>query len=156
MLSPGFGRSGTRSSCRLSPVIPRISLFASLPAQFLGGRRLRRHATSPEPIKRSISGGCKTPESKIKSILSLTIAQLIYHFIERTGPPGRGQLAVFLRCSLLTYQFRYARRSRLEKQPTDRRRKPGYLWDRTLRRTQKQKPFVGRLRGPITSVTLFC
>src|SRR5580692_4168362 len=48
------------------------------------------------------------------------------------NPPGRGQLAVFLRCSLLTYQFRYARRSRLEKQPTDRRRKPCYLWDRTL------------------------
>src|SRR6202790_5510590 len=48
------------------------------------------------------------------------------------NPPGRGQLAVFLRCSLLTYQFRYARRSRLEKQPTDTRRKPCYLWDRTL------------------------
>jgi deoxyribose-phosphate aldolase len=59
-------------------------------------------------------------------------------------PPGRGQLAVFTRCSLLTYQSRYARRharnatrsvaggSRLEKQPTDRRRKPCYLWDRTL------------------------
>ena len=41
-------------------------------------------------------------------------------------------MAVFPRCSLLTYQFRYARRSRLEKQPTDRRRKPRYLWDRTL------------------------
>src|ERR1700676_4070614 len=48
------------------------------------------------------------------------------------NPPGRGQLAVFPRWSLLTYQFRYARRSRLEKQPTDRRRKPRYLWDRTL------------------------
>src|SRR5262249_9375054 len=39
------------------------------------------------------------------------------------NPPGRGQLAVFRRCSLLTYRFRYARRSRLEKQPTDLRRK---------------------------------
>src|SRR5262249_29665657 len=39
------------------------------------------------------------------------------------NPLGRGQLAVFPRCSLLTYRFRYARRSRLEKQPTDRRRK---------------------------------
>ena len=39
------------------------------------------------------------------------------------NPPGRGQLAVFPRCSLLTYRFRYARRSRLEKQPTDLRRK---------------------------------
>ena len=26
------------------------------------------------------------------------------------NPLGRGQLAVFLRCSLLTYRFRYARR----------------------------------------------
>src|SRR5215472_13213429 len=48
------------------------------------------------------------------------------------NPPGRGQLAVFPRCSLLTYQSRYARRSRLEKQPTDRRRKPRYLWDSAL------------------------
>src|SRR6516165_6303341 len=39
------------------------------------------------------------------------------------NPLGRGQLAVFRRCSLLTYRFRYARRSRLEKQPTDLRRK---------------------------------
>jgi hypothetical protein len=39
------------------------------------------------------------------------------------NPPGRGQLAVFPRCSLFTYRFRYDRRSRLEKQPTDLRRK---------------------------------
>src|SRR6516165_10442383 len=39
------------------------------------------------------------------------------------NPLGRGRLAVFPRCSLLTYRFRYARRSRLEKQPTDLRRK---------------------------------
>src|SRR5215475_6238477 len=39
------------------------------------------------------------------------------------NPLGRAQLAVFPRCSLLTYRFRYARRSRLEKQPTKRRRK---------------------------------
>ena len=39
------------------------------------------------------------------------------------NPVGRGQLAVFPHCSLLTYRFRYARRSRLEKQPTDLRRK---------------------------------
>jgi len=38
------------------------------------------------------------------------------------NPLGRGQLAVFRRCSLLTYRFGYARRSRLEKQPTDLRR----------------------------------
>jgi hypothetical protein len=38
------------------------------------------------------------------------------------NPPGRGRLAVFPRCSLITYQSRYARRSRLEKQPTDLRR----------------------------------
>ncbi len=47
------------------------------------------------------------------------------------NPPGRGQLAVFPRCSLLTYQFRYARRSRLEKQPTDRRRCRHYMRDGT-------------------------
>jgi hypothetical protein len=35
------------------------------------------------------------------------------------NPPGRDRLAVFPRCSLLTYQSRYAPRSRLEKQPTD-------------------------------------
>ena len=39
------------------------------------------------------------------------------------NPPGRDRLAVFPRCSLLTYRSRYARRSRLEKRPTDRRRK---------------------------------
>jgi hypothetical protein len=43
-----------------------------------------------------------------------------------------GQLAVVPRCSLLTYQSRYARRSRLEKPPTDQRRKPCYFADRTL------------------------
>ena len=48
------------------------------------------------------------------------------------NPLGRGQLAVFPRCSLLTYRFRYARRSRLEKQPTDLRRKVCYFGDGTL------------------------
>src|SRR5260370_20216422 len=52
------------------------------------------------------------------------------HF--QRNPPGRGQLAVLPRCSLLTYRFRYARRSRLEKQPTDLRRKTCYFGDRTL------------------------
>jgi len=48
------------------------------------------------------------------------------------NPLGRGRLAVFPRCSLLTYRLRYARRSRLEKQPTDLRRKTRYFGDRTL------------------------
>ena len=48
------------------------------------------------------------------------------------NPLGRGQLAVFLRCSLLTYRSRYARRSRLEKQPTDLRRNSRDLGDGTL------------------------
>src|SRR5215469_6321491 len=48
------------------------------------------------------------------------------------NPPGRGRLAVFPRCSLLTYESRYARCSRLEKQPTDLRRKACYFGDRTL------------------------
>src|SRR5215467_10623605 len=58
------------------------------------------------------------------------------HF--QRNPLGRGQLAVFPRCSLLTYRFRYARRyrqsgsDRLEKQPTDLRRKACYFGDRTL------------------------
>jgi hypothetical protein len=38
--------------------------------------------------------------------------QPLAHF--HRNPPGRGQLAVFPRCSLLTYPFRYARRSRLK------------------------------------------
>ena len=46
-----------------------------------------------------------------------TAGQPPAHF--HRNPPGRGQLAVFPRCSLLKYAFRYARRSRLEKQPTD-------------------------------------
>jgi hypothetical protein len=41
-------------------------------------------------------------------------------------------LAVFPRCSLLTYRFRYDRRSRLEKQPTDLRRIQRDLGDGTL------------------------
>ena len=48
------------------------------------------------------------------------------------NPLGRGQLAVFPRCSLLTYRFRYDRRSRLEKQPTDLRRNQRDLGDGTL------------------------
>src|ERR1700748_1840049 len=68
-----------------------------------------------------------------ESIRNRRATQPPAHF--HRNPPGRGQLVVFLRCSLLTYQFRYARRSRLEKQLTDRRRKPCYLWDRTLDRT---------------------
>src|SRR5438132_12460860 len=52
------------------------------------------------------------------------------HF--QRNPPGRGRLAVFPRCSLLTYQSRYARRARLEKQPTDLRRRHHYMRDGTL------------------------
>jgi hypothetical protein len=48
------------------------------------------------------------------------------------NPPGRGRLAVFPRCSLLAYRFRYACRSRLEKQPTDLRRRHHYMRDGTL------------------------
>src|SRR3984893_8284969 len=59
------------------------------------------------------------------------------HF--QRNPPGRGRLVVFPRCSLLTYQSRYARRPariatrsvagglRLEKQPTDLRRRHHYM-----------------------------
>ena len=65
-----------------------------------------------------------------KSIRNRRATQPPAHF--QRNPPGRGQLAVFPRCSLLTYQSRYARRSRLEKQPTDMRRNPRDLGDGTL------------------------
>jgi hypothetical protein len=74
------------------------------------------------------------------------------------NPPGRGQLAVFPRCSLLTYQFRYARHSRLEKQPTDQRRKPCYFADRTpgrkgtAPRFPEQKDSARRSRNHIVLV----
>jgi hypothetical protein len=40
-----------------------------------------------------------------------------------------------------------ALRSRLEKQPTDRRRKPRYLWDRTLARQLVPDQRVSALQG---------
>src|SRR5260370_40662028 len=64
-----------------------------------------------------------------ESIRNRRATQPPAHF--HRNPMGRGQLAVFPRCSLLTYRFRYARRSRLEKQPTDLRRKTCYFGDRT-------------------------
>src|SRR5260370_42069454 len=81
------------------------------------------------------SGSGRTRGGRLsEAIRNRRATQPTAHF--HRNPAGRGQLAVFPRCSLLTYQFRYARRSRLEKQPTDRRRKPRYLWDRTLERLQ--------------------
>ncbi len=65
-----------------------------------------------------------------ESIRNRRATQQSAHF--QRNPPGRGRLAVFPRCSLLTYQFRYARRSRLEKQPTDLRRRHHYMRDGTL------------------------
>src|ERR1700758_2494504 len=66
-----------------------------------------------------------------KLIRNRRATQPLAHF--QRNPPGRGQLAVFPRCSLLTYQSRYARRSRLEKQPTDLRRHHHYIRDGTLK-----------------------
>src|SRR5258708_18357647 len=65
-----------------------------------------------------------------KSIRNRRATQPPAHF--HRNPLGRGRLTVFPRCSLLTYRFRYARRSRLEKQPTDLRRKTRYFGDRAL------------------------
>src|SRR5215470_17710781 len=65
-----------------------------------------------------------------ESIRNRRATQPPAHF--HRNPRGRGQLAVFPRCSLLTYRSRYARRSRLEKQPTDLRRKICYFGDRTV------------------------
>src|SRR6266436_5226237 len=67
-----------------------------------------------------------------ESIRNRRATQPPTHF--QRNPPGRGRLAVFPRCSLLTYQSRYARRSRLEKQPTDLRRHHHYMRDGTLGR----------------------
>src|SRR5580700_5532762 len=79
----------------------------------------------------------------LRSIRNRRATQPPGHF--HRNPPGRGQLAVFPRCSLLTYQSRYARRSRLEKQPTDLRRKACYFGDRTL---GWQKSFHSQKRLP--------
>ena len=65
-----------------------------------------------------------------KSIRNRRATRPPAHF--QRNPPGRGHLAVFRRCSLLTYQSRYARRSRLEKQPNGRRRNQRDLGDGTL------------------------
>src|ERR1700730_5730726 len=77
-----------------------------------------------------------------ESICNRRATQPPAHF--QRNPPGRGRLAVFRRCSLLTYQSRYARRpariatrsvaggSRLEKQPTDLGRRHHYMRDGTL------------------------
>src|SRR6266853_7057034 len=65
-----------------------------------------------------------------ESIRNRRATQPPAHF--QRNPPGRGRLAVFPRCSLLTYQSRYARRSRLKKQPTDLRRRHHYMRDGTL------------------------
>jgi hypothetical protein len=65
-----------------------------------------------------------------ESIRNRRATQPPAHF--QRNPPGRGRLAVFPRYSLLTYRFRYARRSRLEKQPTDLRRRHHYMRDGTL------------------------
>ena len=43
-----------------------------------------------------------------------------------------GALADFLRCSLLTYGAKYARRSRLENRPSRRRWCASHLWDDAL------------------------
>jgi hypothetical protein len=48
------------------------------------------------------------------------------------NPLGRGQLAVFPRCSLDPYDSDMGLRSRLEKQPTDLRQNTSYFGDRTL------------------------
>ena len=56
--------------------------------------------------------------------------QPLAHF--HRNPPGRGQLAVFPRCSLDPYDSDMGLRSRLEKQPTDLRQNTCYFGDRTL------------------------
>src|SRR6516165_3426749 len=76
-----------------------------------------------------------------KAIRNRRATQPPAHF--QRNPLGRGRLAVFPRCSLLTYRFRYARRSRLEKQPTDLRRNQRYLGDGTLVSCPRDKLISG-------------
>src|SRR6516162_249224 len=63
-----------------------------------------------------------------RSIRNRRATQPPAHF--QRNPLGRGQLAVFPRCSLGPYAW--ALRSRLEKQPTDLRRRHHYMRDGTL------------------------
>src|SRR3984893_6954585 len=64
------------------------------------------------------------------------------------NPPGRGRLAVFLRCSLDPYESDRGARSRLEKQPTDLRQNACYFGDRTLawksREPKRSRDFQAR------------
>src|SRR5580658_809294 len=98
------------------------------------------------------SGSCRTRGGRIsESIRNRRATPPPAHF--HRNPSGRGQLAVFLRCSLLTYRFRYARRSRLQKQPTDPAaagRKPCYLWDRTLASAERAAVSL----SPFRTITL--
>src|SRR6516165_5441131 len=76
---------------------------------------------------KAVRAGLAVRERISKSIRNRRATEPPAHF--HRNPLGRGQLAVFPRCSLLTYRFRYARRyrqsgsDRLEKQPTDLQRK---------------------------------
>src|SRR6516225_4187509 len=68
-----------------------------------------------------------------RSIRNRRATQPPAHF--QRNPPGRGQLAVFPRCSLDPYESRYGRFARLEKQPTDLRRRHHYMRDGALERS---------------------
>src|SRR5215470_9162092 len=92
-----------------------------------------------------------------KAIRNRRATQPPAHF--QRNPLGRGRLAVFPRCSLLTYRSRYARRSRLEKQPTDLRRKPRDLGDRTLALSclhPQNMPIKRALLNPPSAADLNC
>jgi len=87
---------------------------------------LRSKWAAGKPVRAGLALGGRISES----IRNRRATPPPAHF--QRNPPGRGRLAVFPRCSLLTYRFRYARRSRLEKQPTDLRRRYHYMRDGTL------------------------
>jgi hypothetical protein len=107
------------------------------------GRRQGARRAHPAPLFCSRGQTEQTRNQKSGAGRNRRAAQPPAHF--HRNPLGRGQLAVFPRCSLLTYRFRYARRSRLEKQPTDLRRKTCYFGDRTPGREHPSSRFPDRI-----------
>jgi hypothetical protein len=92
----------------------------------IGRRQERGTGVSPVTLEAESEGRDARP----------TLGPIFIATLRAAAPPRR----IFPRCSLLTYQCRYARRSSLEKQPTDQRRKPFFLRDRTLGLTLSLSP----------------
>ena len=68
-----------------------------------------------QPGKRERSQACRSESRRLLMFMIRNYKDFAPTEVAIGAPPGR----IFPRCSLLTYQFRYARHSRLEKQPID-------------------------------------